>query len=213
MSAPLSLSSSPPAADVRVLVVAEDPHTRGGLAHMLALEPGVEITGVIGVSTDELRTAPAHDACAWDVGQSGVAGLDRLRGLGAAPVVALVDPDVHPADALGAGARGVMPRAADAGRLAAALRASAQGLIVVDPGWGSAMSPPRAPAPSVSLSPRERDVLRLVAEGHSNKIVADRLKISDHTAKFHINSLFAKLGATTRTEAVVRAVRAGLLEL
>ena len=56
-------------------------------------------------------------------------------------------------------------------------------------------------------------VLSLVAEGHPNKIIADRLRISEHTAKFHINTIFAKLGATSRTEAVVRAVRQGLLTL
>jgi DNA-binding NarL/FixJ family response regulator len=211
----MSMAGAPSAPDFKVLVVSEDPLARGGLASMLAMEPGVEVTGIIGPSATELRNAPGHDACAWDVGQAGVAGLDRLRdlGAGAAPVVALVEPSVHPADALGAGARGVMPRATDGGRLAAALRASAQGLIVVDPGWEADLASGRPAQGRDVLSPREHEVLDLLAEGHPNKIIADRLGISDHTAKFHINSIFAKLGATSRTEAVVRAVRAGLLAL
>jgi len=64
-----------------------------------------------------------------------------------------------------------------------------------------------------SLTPRELDVLALVAEGRSNKAIADALGISDQTVKFHVASLIAKLGATNRTEAVRRAVRRGLIVL
>lgn len=63
------------------------------------------------------------------------------------------------------------------------------------------------------LTPREAEVLGLLAEGLSNKLIADRLKVSDHTAKFHVNSILNKLGAETRTEAVVLAARRGLLML
>ena len=63
------------------------------------------------------------------------------------------------------------------------------------------------------LTPRERDVLGLLAEGLPNKAIAKRLRISDHTVKFHLNAVLGKLGATSRTEAVTKAVRAGLLTL
>ena len=63
------------------------------------------------------------------------------------------------------------------------------------------------------LTRREFDVLRLLAEGLPNKIIADRLQISEHTVKFHVNALMAKLHAQSRTEAVVRAIRAGVLPL
>ena len=63
------------------------------------------------------------------------------------------------------------------------------------------------------LTRRELDVLRLVAEGLPNKAIADRLHISEHTVKFHLNALMGKLGAQSRTEAVVRATRLGLLLL
>ena len=70
------------------------------------------------------------------------------------------------------------------------------------------------PAPVLAeLTDREREVLALLAEGLSNKLIADRLGISDHTAKFHVNGVMAKLGAGTRTEAVVEAVRRGLVTL
>ena len=64
-----------------------------------------------------------------------------------------------------------------------------------------------------SLTPREREVLALLAEGLSNKAIADRLDISEHTAKFHVNAVLAKLGVQRRTEAVVRAARMGLVTL
>jgi two-component system, NarL family, nitrate/nitrite response regulator NarL len=69
------------------------------------------------------------------------------------------------------------------------------------------------PGDALALTPREAEVLNLLAEGLSNKLVADRLKISEHTAKFHVNAILTKLGAETRTEAVVLAARRGLLML
>ena len=63
------------------------------------------------------------------------------------------------------------------------------------------------------LTEREKQVVQLLAEGLSNKLIADRLGISDHTAKFHVNGVMMKLGASTRTEAVVEAMRRGLIVL
>jgi len=63
------------------------------------------------------------------------------------------------------------------------------------------------------LTPREMDVLEMLAEGLSNKLIAHRLSISDHTAKFHVNSILAKLNAGTRTEAVTRGIRLGLIKI
>ncbi len=80
-------------------------------------------------------------------------------------------------------------------------------------GWWSSLVEPRRPdgAAGVDLTPREQEVLGLLAEGLSNKLIAARLGISEHTAKFHVNALLDKLGAETRTEAVVTAARRGLL--
>jgi DNA-binding NarL/FixJ family response regulator len=77
----------------------------------------------------------------------------------------------------------------------------------------SLLSARAAPPEALALTPREAEVLSLMAEGLSNKLIADRLRISEHTAKFHVNAILNKLGAETRTEAVVLAARRGLLML
>lgn len=69
------------------------------------------------------------------------------------------------------------------------------------------------PKPSVPLTPRETEVLRLLSDGASNKIIAHRLGISDHTVKFHVTSILSKMNAGTRTEAVMLGVRLGLVYL
>jgi two-component system, NarL family, nitrate/nitrite response regulator NarL len=111
---------------------------------------------------------------------------------------------------------GVLSREIDGERLRAAVHAAASGLVVLDEstarGLAASRSPPLAPLEDV-LTARELEVLELVAEGLSNKLVAARLGISEHTAKFHVNAILAKLGVQTRTEAVVRAARLGLVSL
>jgi DNA-binding NarL/FixJ family response regulator len=91
-----------------------------------------------------------------------------------------------------------------------------RGLIVCDSTLAAVFFPASHPgaAPLLDpLTPREIEVLQRVAEGLPNKVIADRLHISEHTVKFHLNSLMGKLGAQSRTEAVVRATRLGLLLL
>lgn len=119
------------------------------------------------------------------------------------------------------GARAVLPRDAQPAELLAAVEAAAAGLVVVAPEFVVALSsqPVRATrpfvpsAPSVALSPREAEILGMLAEGLGNKIIAARLGISEHTVKTHVASVFAKLGAETRAEAVAIGVRHGLIPL
>jgi two-component system nitrate/nitrite response regulator NarL len=88
--------------------------------------------------------------------------------------------------------------------------------MVWDKALAATLLPFRQEAPALltePLTPREHEVLQLVAEGLPNKTIADRLHISEHTVKFHINALMGKLGAQSRTEAVVRASRLGILLL
>jgi DNA-binding NarL/FixJ family response regulator len=91
------------------------------------------------------------------------------------------------------------------------IRSVAAGLLVFD----SALIPQRSEDDSVAepLTPRESEVLRLLAEGSGNKEIAARLNISEHTIKFHIRSILGKLGAASRTEAVSRGLRSGLIDL
>ena len=84
------------------------------------------------------------------------------------------------------------------------------GVIVEDYLGRRAASPPR---PARALTPREREVLQLLAEGLANKAIAQRLAISEHTVKFHVNAIMSKLGAQSRTAAVVQATRLGLIML
>jgi two-component system, NarL family, nitrate/nitrite response regulator NarL len=100
----------------------------------------------------------------------------------------------------------------------AALAAVRTGLTVMDAALAESLVPPQQPRPTPGkgrgeLTERERQVVQLLSEGLSNKLIADRLGISDHTAKFHVNGVMMKLGASTRTEAVVEGMRRGLTKL
>ncbi len=118
---------------------------------------------------------------------------------------------------------GAIPREATPDEIVAALNAVAAGLIALDRriASGALTAAERAPAPVVAtlnpaddmLTSREMDVLQLLAQGLPNKIIANRLHISEHTAKFHVSSIMTKLGAASRTEAVTLAARRGLLTL
>lgn len=201
MVAPVGTLS--PAEDVRVLVLGDDPLARGGLVGLLVGQPHVEIAGHAPPGADD--DTFAHVAL-WDLGPAG-------QGAGhfdAVPAVALVVGEASAAEAWSRGARGLLRRDADAPRLGAALRAVATGLVALDEG----LSVPTAGARATEgLTPREAEVLALLAEGLSNKLIADRLHVSEHTAKFHVNAILAKLGAQGRTEAVVRAARLGWVTL
>jgi DNA-binding NarL/FixJ family response regulator len=109
-----------------------------------------------------------------------------------------------------------LPSDVDAPALAAAVRAAAAGLIVLDPTVAGATgihAHARTSDIAETLTTREREVLLLVAEGLPNKAIARELGISEHTAKFHVGSLLGKLGAASRTEAVTLATRRGILPI
>ena len=91
---------------------------------------------------------------------------------------------------------------------------AAAAVVLMEAGTFSSWTPGEpGPKPRMVLTPRETEVLRLMADGASNKIIAHKLGISDHTAKFHVTSILSKLNAGTRTEAVTVGVRMGLIYL
>jgi len=109
-----------------------------------------------------------------------------------------------------------LPRQVDGERLTAALNAIAAGLLVLDPGQRALLTPLPETDPVEllePLTPREEDVLALLADGLTNRAIARQLAISENTVKFHVQSLLGKLDAQSRTDAVVRATRLGLLIL
>jgi two-component system, NarL family, nitrate/nitrite response regulator NarL len=210
--------------EVRTLVVADSPLARTGL---IALLDGIGITvvGSVNEAADLLDTIEVYrpDVVIWDMGWQPLAALDRIADLrGVAPLVSLSADHGTAIDAapalLGAGVRGLLLQSESSEALCAALHAVAQGLMVVDPVIAAAMytggtadSGDRAMVES--LTGREMEVVRLIAEGLPNKTIARQLKISEHTVKFHVNAILTKLGAQSRTEAVVRATRLGLITL
>jgi DNA-binding NarL/FixJ family response regulator len=188
------------------VVIARDPLVRSGLVAVLSVYPGLVLQSALAAPDGSVRA----DVLIWDVSEA-------LAPPAAAPVLALVNAPQEARLALRSGARGALSRASPAHAIAPAALAVAAGHWVVDDSFAAALlgdtQPPAAsPLPSL-LSPREQEVLELLSEGLSNREVAERLGISRHTAKFHVNAILDKLGATTRTEAVVLAARSGLLSL
>jgi DNA-binding NarL/FixJ family response regulator len=193
-------------------IVAAQPALRAGLRAMLDVA-GVDVAG-------ESAGLPARDAAdvivaAGQIGGEELAGLDELG----VAVVLLTDDGTTAAALRGLALPGWAALLADATaeQIVAAVNAVAQGLAVLPAGSASALAP-RSPVEvsdplQESLTPRELEVLALLSQGLSNKLIARKLQISEHTVKFHVSSTYAKLGAASRTEAVSLAARRGLISL
>jgi DNA-binding NarL/FixJ family response regulator len=116
--------------------------------------------------------------------------------------------------ALQSGARGCLPKTATGAELLAAAQSAVSGEPVLHPSTTAALLQQiRGDGPAVTLTPREAEVLRQVAAGQTNKAIALRLGISEHTVKFHLGSAMAKLGSASRAEAVANAIRRGLISV
>jgi two-component system, NarL family, nitrate/nitrite response regulator NarL len=213
--------------DLRVLIIADDPLARAGLATLLTQQPGCSVAGQMAGHADVLAGLHLYqpDVVVWDLGwepapgpahaPTGMECLAAVRDTGQ-PVVALLSDERYTALVWAAGVRGLFLRDVDVVTLALALPAVARGLVVCDATLVSGLLSARQPPlldPLDVLTPREQEVLQLLAEGLPNKTIADRLHISEHTVKFHVNAILSKLGAQSRTEAVVRATRLGVLLL
>ena len=182
---------------IRVQIETGSAVTRAGVEALLREQSGIEVVS----AASEADVLIREEAPELPDGTSGL------------PVVVLTD-ELSPQDALRSGARAVLPRNAAPSQIIAAIYAASAGLIVI-PAEESATIAHHVPLEQIPepLTPREMDVLEMVAEGLSNKVIAYRLGISEHTAKFHVNSILAKLSAGTRTEAVMRGIRLGLIKI
>lgn len=205
----------------RVLVVGDDSLARAGL---MSLVSGLSDVMIAGQATSRDDSAPTLDAfepdvALWDLGWSDETAFDRMAEYQEAGVrvVALVSGDEEASRARAAGVVGVLSRDVDGDTLQAAIAAVRVGMVVSDPQFSLAvpyLAPRQSPTTTVeSLTRRELEVLRLLAEGSPNKAIAFRLDISEHTVKFHVNSILTKLSAQSRTEAVTTATRLGLILL
>ena len=195
---------------IKVALLTDDPLLRAGMTSLLAQLGSINVV-------EQSRA----EVALWDAGVDAAKALSRLTELRALPmpVVAIIPDASHVAPAIAAGARGVVLRDQVGPGIHAALAAVRSGLTVVDTALASSLIPMGTVRPADNgkgkgeLTERERQVVQLLSEGLSNKLIADRLGISDHTAKFHVNGVMMKLGASTRTEAVVEAMRRGLVRL
>ncbi len=220
---------------LRVAVVADEPLDRAALAAALASEPTLALVSVaapaatlepvgyepVGYDPDD---PAAIDVLVWDASPP-------VGAMGDAPVLLLVDEE-RETPGLGdyAAVRGRIGRTSAAATLVAAVLAVGRGLMVADPALepvrsarapdvgrapgqalGRAIGP--GPEPAEHLTPRESEVLELLARGATNRHAAAALDISENTVKFHVASLLSKFGVSSRTELVVRALQAGALRV
>ena len=210
---------------IHVLIVAAAARARRALESLLYAE-GFEIVGSFASLEDaaDAFTEKELDAIIIDANDASLGDLfESLQESGAAreaPTILLL-PDASPdavSHALRLGVRGVLPASAEPRQLAAALQAVVRELVVLNSEVASPFRPAASratPADELTepLTPREKEVLRLLASGLGNKEIAARLKISEHTAKFHVASILGKLGAASRAEAVSIGMRKGLILL
>ena len=180
------------------------------------------VVGAVELSLDEQIDTVQPDVLLVDLGAARVgAWLRDLGTLRLPPGVVMLTDDPRPAlgvELLRRGGRAVLPRHASNEEIVAAIEAVAAGLVVLHPEAmtslrSASLARPGAVAAVADqrLTAREIEILGLIAEGLGNKAIAARLRISDHTVKFHIASIFAKLSAGSRTEAVTIGVRQGLI--
>jgi NarL family two-component system response regulator YdfI len=197
---------------IRLLIAARSAIVRAGLESVSGSSPAITIVGGVEDPDDLARQIEeAHaDVLLLDIDSREDQWLTAGRGV---PAVVLGD---HTAELLRSGARAVLPRNASPAEIVAAIEAAAAGLVVLHPetlermlaDLGQHALPGASDQP---LTPREVQVLQMLAEGAANKTIAWRLNISEHTVKFHIASIFTKLNASSRTEAVMAGVRQGLI--
>ncbi|WIE71401.1 response regulator transcription factor [Curtobacterium sp. MCJR17_020] len=204
---------------IRILIADDHPVVRAGLRALLDGTDGIVVAGEASTPDEAVdlaaRLSPELVLMDLQFGQdlTGADATRRIRALDAAPYVLVLtnyDSDGDILGAVEAGASGYLLKDAPPHDLVAAVRAAASGQSALAPTIAGRLMA-RMRAPSVSLSARELEVLRLVAEGASNGAVAARLHISDATVKSHLVHVFSKLGVSSRTAAVSEARALGML--
>lgn len=194
---------------LRIVVVDDHPVVREGLVAALARRADFVISAAFGSAEELLGSRIDADVVLLDLELPGMSGIDAIPKIGA-PVLVL---SAYAADeqldaVLRAGARGYLLKGASVDEIERAIRAVARGERAIDARIASRVA---AIAVAPRLSPRERDVLRHLAAGQSNKEIAATLGVTERTVKFHVTSIFNKLGAENRAQAVTIAHARGLV--
>lgn len=197
---------------IRIVVADDHAVVRGGLQQLLATASDIELVGSAANGEEAVGLVADHtpDIVLMDLSMPVIDGVEATRRIvesgSATRVVVLTSfaDDRHIADALRAGAIGYMLKHAEPEALLDAIRAAAAGDAPLDPKAARVLLENRM-ATSNHLSPREDEVLRLVAGGLANKQIARRLTISERTVKAHLTNIFTRLGVTDRTQAALWA--------
>jgi DNA-binding NarL/FixJ family response regulator len=200
---------------IRVLLADDQRVVREGLGTLLSLLDGIELVATASDGEEALALAARHepDVVLMDLRMPRMDGIEAIRRL-SVPAIALTTyaDDASVLGALRAGARGYLTKDAGAEDIRAAVEAVARGEAVLDPAIQhhvvAAVNAP--PDPTHDLTPREAEVLGLIAQGLTNAEIAERLVVSHATVKSHVNHIFAKIGARDRAQAVVYAFTNGL---
>jgi DNA-binding NarL/FixJ family response regulator len=212
---------------LRVFVVDDHEMFRTGLRALLE-EEGFEVADAESAEVALRRlTSFRPDVVVMDLNMPGMSGVEATpHVLEAAPATTVLmltisDEDARVLDAVQAGAAGYLLKDADLAEIVGAIRSVAAGFGAVAPGVAGILlktvrtagaAAPRAPAPQIALSPREREVLELLSEGSDNAAIAERLFVSQSTVKHHVSRLLEKIGVANRVQAATFAVRSGLYE-
>lgn len=207
---------------IRILVVDDHPVVRQGLVAVLEDQPDFTVVGAAGSAEEGIALAGSlsPDAVLLDLELPGINGVEAIPQIAlAAPearvlVFTAYDTEERVLGALRSGAKGYLLKGAAAEEIARAIRTIHSGGSYLEPRVAATVlaevrSPQRPP--EVTLSKRELEVLRLVAEGLSNKQIARSLAIAEPTVKFHLTSIFNKLGVFNRAQAAALAVQRGIV--
>ena len=214
---------------VRVLVVDDQELFRRGLTMLLSVEEGIDVVGEAGdgIEGTELAASAAPDVVLLDVRMPKRTGIEACKAIKeavpSAKIIMLTvsDEEADLYEAVKSGASGYLLKDSSIEEVAQAIRVVADGQSLISPSMAIKLidefkqmsRPERETGPALRLTERELDVLRLVAQGHSNKEIAARLFISENTVKNHVRNMLEKLQLHSRMEAVMYAVRENLLEL
>jgi DNA-binding NarL/FixJ family response regulator len=211
---------------IRVLIVDDHPMVRRGMRDFLGLHDDLEVVGEAADGEAALEAAATlqPDVVVMDLLMPGLDGIDataelkaRHPGIEVVAITSFVEEDLVTA-AIEAGASGFLLKDAEADDLAGAIRAAQAGEVYLDPavagivarrmraGSSHGGADDRTEAALGRLTARERDVLRCVARGLSNRAIADELGMAERTARTHVSNILAKLGLTSRTQAALFAV-------
>jgi DNA-binding NarL/FixJ family response regulator len=207
---------------IRVLLADDQRVVREGLGMLVGLLDGIELVATAADGEEALALAAEHnpDVVLMDLRMPRMDGIEAIRRLAARGTSAIAlttyADDASVLGALRAGARGYLTKDAGAEEIRAAVEAVARGEAALDPAIQhhvlAAVSTPADAEMPDDLTPREVEVLQLIAEGLTNTEIADRLVVSAATVKSHVNHIFAKIGARDRAQAVVYAYAQGLAQ-